>query len=59
MDGQTKELMAIGTSITANCVPCVQFHSGKMRETGVGGAEIQTAGSIGRVVRKGGWEQMG
>ncbi len=53
MDTQTKELIAIGASVTANCVPCLRFHLKKARETGVDEAKIQTAVSIGRLVRKG------
>lgn len=53
MDTQTKELIAIGASVTANCVPCLRFHLKKARETEVDEAQIQTAVSIGRLVRKG------
>ena len=53
MDTQTKELIAIGASVTANCVPCLQYHLKKVRETGVDDTKIQTAISIGRMVRKG------
>ena len=52
MDTQTKELIAIGASVTANCVPCLRFHLKKARETGVDEAKVQTAVSIGRMVRK-------
>ncbi len=53
MDTQMKELIAIGASVTANCVPCLRYHLKKVRETGVDEAQIQTAVSIGRMVRKG------
>jgi AhpD family alkylhydroperoxidase len=48
-----KELIAIGASVTANCVPCLRHHLNKAREAGVDDAKIQTAVSIGRMVRKG------
>lgn len=53
MDTQTKELIAIGVSVTGNCVPCLRFHLKKARETGVDEAKIQTAVKIGRMVRSG------
>ena len=53
MDTQMKELIAIGASVTANCVPCLRHHLNKARETGVDEAKIQTAVKIGRMVRSG------
>lgn len=53
MDLLTKELIAIGASVTANCVPCLRYHLNKGREAGAEEAEIHTAVSIGRMVRKG------
>jgi AhpD family alkylhydroperoxidase len=53
MDTQTKELIAIGASVTANCVPCLRFHLKKAREMEVDEVKIKTAVSIGRMVRKG------
>ena len=53
MDTQVKELIAIGASVTANCVPCLRHHLKKAREAGVDEAKIQAAVSIGRMVRKG------
>ena len=53
MDTQVKELIAIGASVTANCVPCLRHHLKKAREAGVDDAKIHAAVSIGRMVRKG------
>jgi AhpD family alkylhydroperoxidase len=53
MDTRTKELIAIGASVTANCVPCLRFHFEKAREVGVEEADIHTAVRVGRLVRKG------
>jgi AhpD family alkylhydroperoxidase len=53
MDTRTKELIAIGASVTANCVPCLRCHVEKAREVGVEEADIQTAVRVGRLVRKG------
>ena len=60
MDTQTKELIAIGASVTANCVPCLRYHLKHARETGVDEEKIQAAISIGRMVRKsaaGKWDE--
>jgi AhpD family alkylhydroperoxidase len=53
MDTRSRELVAIGAAVTANCVPCLRFHLKKAREAGVDDAEIREAVSVGRMVRKG------
>jgi AhpD family alkylhydroperoxidase len=53
MDTRTKELIAIGAAVTANCVPCLRFHLDRARKEGAEEAEIRAAISVGRMVRKG------
>lgn len=53
IDNKTKELIAVGASITANCQPCLQYHSGKALEFGADAKEVATAIEIGKLVRKG------
>lgn len=53
MDEKIKELIAIGASVTANCVPCAKFHTGKAREAGATEDEISDAVAMGRKVRAG------
>ncbi|MEE8450878.1 MAG: carboxymuconolactone decarboxylase family protein [Thermoguttaceae bacterium] len=53
MDCRTKELIAVGASVTANCQPCLEYHVGKAREHGASDKEIIEAVGIGKVVRKG------
>lgn len=53
MDKKTQELIAIGASVTANCVPCFKFHFAKAREEGANDDEIREAIRVGRMVRKG------
>ncbi|MCP5005407.1 MAG: carboxymuconolactone decarboxylase family protein [Planctomycetes bacterium] len=53
MDSKTKELIAIGASVTANCVPCLKFHLSKARENGARDRDIADAVRVGRIVRKG------
>ncbi len=53
MDNRTKELIAIGASIAANCQPCLEYHLGKARENGANEKEINEAIAVGRIVRKG------
>ena len=53
LDDRTKELIAIGCSVAANCHPCVKYHVGKAREMSVEGEAINEAVAIGRMVRKG------
>jgi AhpD family alkylhydroperoxidase len=53
MDTQTKELIAIGASVTANCVPCLRYHLHQARQAGADDDQIETAVKIWRRVRKG------
>jgi len=53
VDKKTQELIAIGASVTANCVPCFKFHLAKAREEVVSDDEIREAIRVGRMVRKG------
>ena len=53
MDRKIKELIAVGASVTANCVACFRFHFKKAREAGAEDKEIQAAIGVGRAVRKG------
>jgi AhpD family alkylhydroperoxidase len=53
MDTRTKELIAIGASVTANCQPCLEYHVTKARESGAEEKEIKEAIAVGRTVRKG------
>jgi AhpD family alkylhydroperoxidase len=49
----TKELIAIGASITANCQPCLEYHVAKARELGVDPEKIRDAIEVGKLVRQG------
>lgn len=53
MDQKLKEMIAIGASVTANCIPCIRFHFAKAREAGVTDVEIKAAVLVGKMVRKG------
>lgn len=53
MDNKTKELIAIGASISANCQPCLEYHTAKAAEYGVNDFEIKEAIEVGTLVRRG------
>ena len=53
MDNKTKELIAVGASISANCQPCLEYHTGKAVEFGAGELEIKEAIEVGTLVRRG------
>lgn len=53
MDNKTKELIAIGASISANCQPCLEYHTNKAREYGLTETEIKEAIEVGTLVRRG------
>ncbi len=58
VDEKTKELIAIGASVTANCHPCIKYHVGKAREMNIAGDDIRQAIDVGEMVRKGAGRQM-
>ena len=53
LDDGIKELIAVGASVSANCHPCVKYHTAKAREMKIDEAEIQQAIDVGKMVRKG------
>ncbi len=53
LDIQTKELIAVGASVTGNCQPCLQYHVSKARKSGANDEEIITAIAVAKAVRKG------
>lgn len=53
MDNRTKELIAIGASVTANCQPCLSYHVSKAHESGANEQEISEAIAVAKIVRKG------
>lgn len=58
MDNRTKELIAVGASITANCQPCLQYHVTKALENEASQTEIMEAIEVGTMVRKGAASKM-
>jgi AhpD family alkylhydroperoxidase len=53
MDDKTKELIAIGSSIAANCHPCIKYHLSKAKELGIAASSIYEAVRVGMKVRQG------
>jgi AhpD family alkylhydroperoxidase len=52
IDDKIRELIAIGASIGANCVPCLRYHYSYAFELGVSLEDIQQAIEIGKMVRE-------
>ena len=57
-NSRIKELIAVGASITANCQPCLQYHTDKALEFGATPGEIAAAIETGKQVRKGAHTEM-
>ncbi len=53
MGERTKELIALGASVSAHCQPCLAYHLGKARELGAGEENIQAAIEAGHMVENG------
>ncbi len=58
MDERTKELIAIGASVSAHCQPCLAYHLEKARELGIEEDNIRTAIETGHMVEKGAMSAM-
>ena len=52
-DNRTRELIALGASVAANCQSCVEHHGRKAAEYGIDPGGVAQAVEIGRAVRKG------
>lgn len=53
MDDKTKELIAIGASVSGHCCqPCLSYHVNKAKELEIGEAEIREAIGVGHMVEK-------
>ena len=53
LDEITKELIAIGASVTASCQPCLDYHVSAARQLGIPDDTIQMAVDVGKQVRRG------
>ena len=53
LDHRTRELIAIGTAVGANCHSCLEYHVAKAREQPIAEDEIAEAIEVGKLVRKG------
>ena len=58
LDKKTKELIAIGASVSCNCHPCVKFHLDKAGKLGIESEDIKEALKVGMMVRRGAAGQM-
>ena len=58
MDEKLKELIAIGSSVSAHCQPCLEYHAARARKAGASEDEIAEAIEIGKMVSKGAGVQM-
>jgi len=58
LDEKTKELIAIGASVTAHCQPCTTFHVKKAKELGVTDDMIKEAIEVGQTVERGAGDVM-
>lgn len=58
MDEKTKELIAIGASITAHCQPCLKYHLEQAVKLGISTEEINSAITVGKTIEKGALKAM-
>lgn len=53
LENHTTELIAIGASVTANCLSCLEYHVGRAKACSVDEEEIAQAIEVGKMVRNG------
>jgi AhpD family alkylhydroperoxidase len=58
MEDKIKLLIAVGASVTANCLPCLKTAVTQAESVGVDKKEVLEAIAIGRVVRRGAFGKM-
>jgi AhpD family alkylhydroperoxidase len=58
MDEQSMRLIAIGSSVSANCPACLEANLARARQLGAGEREIAAAIQVGRLVRRGAASKM-
>ena len=58
LDKNTKELIAIGASVSCNCHPCVKFHVDNAGKLGIEAQDVEEALKVGVMVRSGAAGQM-
>jgi AhpD family alkylhydroperoxidase len=58
LDDRTIRLIAVGASVSANCLSCLETNTAKARESGADEQEIAEAIVIGKMVRKGAASKM-
>ncbi len=51
LDTKTKELVAVGSSIAANCQPCLKYHLKIAKDSGATEEEIKDTMEIARLVK--------
>ncbi len=58
LDERTIRLIAVGASVTVNCLPCLQTSVAKALEEGISETEITVAINVGKMVRRGAASKM-
>ena len=51
LDERTRELVAVGASVAANCLPCLRYHAGQAEKLGLSRLEIGEAVELARRVK--------
>jgi 4-carboxymuconolactone decarboxylase len=52
LDKKEKELVALGTALGSNCIPCVVYHISEARKNGISDEQIREAIDIAEKVKK-------
>ncbi|MDZ7671743.1 MAG: carboxymuconolactone decarboxylase family protein [Halanaerobiales bacterium] len=52
LDKKTKELVALGASVAANCLPCFKYHYKQLKKLDVMNEEIEAAVKMASAVKK-------
>lgn len=53
MDERTRELIAIGASVSAHCQPCLDYHMREAWGLGIDEGDVREALEVGRMVENG------
>lgn len=52
LDSREREFVALGASLAANCLPCIEYHILQARRAGISDAQIREAVELADTVRQ-------
>jgi len=52
LNKKEEELVALGASIASNCIPCIAYHIGEAKKTGITSEQIEEAITLAKKIKE-------